>query len=413
MENNYSLDLPNLPKELRLILEILRNETEDCLREFNKHFFTDIDWEFFLHLSLHHRVYPLVYLKIIKLNGNSIPAYVIQTLYKEYKQNTFRMLQLSGEMEQVSKLFNENEVPLLFLKGPVIAHDIYGDISLRTSKDLDILIPKVELAKTEKLLMSFGYEKMSAPTAFNEWKWDNHHFSYFHPQKRIQIEIHWRLHPRPSKEPNFNELWKRKRMSMLTNYPVHFLGNDDLFSYLIAHGARHGWFRLRWLADIDQIVRKNINLNKNNRLQRQCLHQHLGGQEHLLVGQALILASQLFNTPINDEMQKLTEEKRFKKVAKMGVFYINEMSLLDYSISEDVCVNNDKHSLKSNLQKSFYVHLYLFSLKTNLQKFLFFIKLFYPSSADTKTLKLPKPLQFLYFPLHPFLWAWRKTRKPL
>ena len=31
------------------------------------------------------------------------------------------MLHLSGEMEQVSKLFTENEIRTLFLKGPVLA----------------------------------------------------------------------------------------------------------------------------------------------------------------------------------------------------------------------------------------------------------------------------------------------------
>ena len=31
------------------------------------------------------------------------------------------MLHLSGEMEQVSKLFNENKIRTLFLKGPVLA----------------------------------------------------------------------------------------------------------------------------------------------------------------------------------------------------------------------------------------------------------------------------------------------------
>ena len=90
----------------------------------------------------------------------------------------------------------------------------------------------------------------------NDWKWREHHLSYFHPEKGIQLEIHWRLHPPPSKEPSFEELWKRKRKSELTTYPVYFLGQEDLFLYLITHGARHGWFRLRWLIDIDKMVEK-------------------------------------------------------------------------------------------------------------------------------------------------------------
>ena len=59
------------------------------------------------------------------------------------------MLHLSGEMEQICKIFNENEIPLLVLKGPVLAADLYGDVSLRTSSDLDILIPIQDLEKVE------------------------------------------------------------------------------------------------------------------------------------------------------------------------------------------------------------------------------------------------------------------------
>ena len=96
-------------------------------------------------------------------------------------------------MEQVSKLFTENQIPLLFLKGPVIAADLYGDISLRTSRDLDILIPITHFERAEKLLLSLGYEKEPVLSVLNDWKWRDHHIVYFHPQKCIMLEIHWRL----------------------------------------------------------------------------------------------------------------------------------------------------------------------------------------------------------------------------
>ena len=54
-------------------------------------------------------------------------------------------------MEQVSKWFIENEISTLF-KGPALAHDLYGDVSLRTSCDLDILIPINQLEKAERIL---------------------------------------------------------------------------------------------------------------------------------------------------------------------------------------------------------------------------------------------------------------------
>ncbi len=388
MDNKYSLDLSSLSKELRLLLEILKTEDYKSISLVKNELYIDIDWVGFLKLAWHHRVYPLIYSKLKKADDNRIPAYVIQSLYKEFQKNTLQMLLLSGEMEQVSELFTENQIRLLYLKGPVIAADIYGDISLRTSKDLDILISITDLKRAEELLLSSGYEKEKevTPYVLNEWKWRNHHVIYFHPQKNIQLEIHWRLQPHPLKEPRFNELWERKRVSSLTSYPVYFLGKDDLLLYLISHGARHGWFRLRWLLDIDQMLRKGFELEDINPLISKY-------QNRRLVGQALILASELLKTHTNEGWEKLTEGSDSKKIAQNAIDFIKGTESLS-TITSSKC----------------YKH-YSLSLRSNLQSFFFFLILFYPSYADTMTLRMPKPLHFLYFPLRPFLVVWRKAIK--
>ncbi|MGJ3196264.1 nucleotidyltransferase domain-containing protein [Peribacillus frigoritolerans] len=389
MDNNYSLDLSSLSKELRLLLEILKTEDYESIGLIKKELYIDIDWVEFLQLAWHHRVYPLIYSKLKKVDDNRIPAYVIQTLFKEFKKNTIQMLHLSGEMELVSELFTKNQIRLLYLKGPVIAADIYGDISLRTSKDLDILISITDLNKAEELLLSLGYEKEVVPNVLNEWKWRSHHVVYLHPQKNIQLEIHWRLQPFPMKEPKFSELWERKRVSPLTSYPVYFLGKEDLLLYLISHGARHGWFRLRWLLDIDQMLRKGFKLQDINPFISKYKNRKL-------VGQALILVSELLKTHMDEGWRKLTESDS-KKIAQNALEFIKGTEPLT-------------ESLTSNMPSKYYKH-YTFSLKSNLQRFFFFLTLFYPTSAELLTLRIPKPLHFLYFPLRPFLWVWRKTRK--
>ena len=54
---------------------------------------------------------------------------------------------------------------------------------------------------------------------------------------------------------------------------------------------------------------------------------------------------------------------------------------------------------------------YLFKLMSPQQKLIFILSFLYPYPDDAKTLPLPKKIHFLYFPLRPLLWAWRKTRK--
>lgn len=387
MSNTYNLDLNLMSRELRLLLELLKiNDDDGIIR--NQWKFNNLDWELFFKLTMHHRVYPSIYLKLKELDDPLIPRQIINRLHQEYKKNTFQMLYLSGEMEQLSKLLTENQIRLLFLKGPVLAADLYGDPSLRTSKDLDVLISIHDLKKVEDLLLHAGYqrEKDGEPSVLNHWKWREHHLSYIHPDKGIQIELHWRLHPFPSKEPSYDELWERKRKSVLSAYPVYFLGQEDLFLYLMNHGARHGWFRLRWLLDIDKMVRNGLDIEKITLFIEKYQCCHVGGQ-------ALILAEHLLNTPLDTVVKKFTVENSAKKLAYQAVYFIQMIESLETIMSTKRYKN------------------YFFSLKTRMQKLISMLISFYPDVADAKTLSLPKPLYFFYFPLHPFLWIWRKTQQ--
>ncbi|WP_223546365.1 nucleotidyltransferase domain-containing protein [Priestia aryabhattai] len=375
-------------KELDFLLTLLReeNKSEEIIPS------KEINWSYFLKLVKHHRVCPLVYLKL-KDTPDAVPSNVIEALFQEYKKNTFKMLQLTGEMETLDKVFKENDIETLCLKGPPVAYDLFGDISLRMSKDLDILVREEELEKAESILFSLGYEKEEISTVLNEIKWRHHHIAYYHPNKKIQVEVHWRLQPRPMKRASFEELWSRKRESQVTKHPISFMGKEDLLLYLISHGARHGWSRLRWLKDIDQIVRKK-DINYKYFSELAIKHQ----QKHL-VGQAFQLAHLFFQTPVHKELQSIVNTKRANQLGGKALPFIKEM------------IQFHVHSQPKSLEKSY--KNYLFSIKTKRQKCYFLIISFYPNSLDERTFRLPKSLYFLYFLLRPFLWSWRKLKKPV
>lgn len=390
MENNFSLDLALIPKELKLILEIIKIEDVERFQANSSDWFKDIDWKLFLELALHHRVYPILSLKLKKFEVNLIPQNVIQILNLTYKKNTLQMLHLSSVMVEICKIFNDNQIKLLVLKGPILGEDLYGDVSKRTSGDLDVLIPIDDLAKIEELLIQLGYEKDDyIQTVLNDWTWRHHHVTYFHPQKNIKLEIHWRLNPGPGKEPSFIELWKRKRVSSLTSYPVYYLGREDLFLFLVSHGARHGWSRLRWLIDIKELVKQNINWVSLAKLLKK--HQFLN-----VAGQAIVLCSQLLSISITNEMKPLIKGKHPKMLAQAAIFYLEKMvNLHTDPVPEDISKYHKRH---------------LTFLMSRQQRIFFIISFLYPYPEDAETLPLPKYLHFLYFPLRPFLWAWRKTK---
>lgn len=390
MENNLSLDLTRVPKELKLLLEIIKDENNLNLKKFMNEG-EDIDWELFKELAIHHRLFPLLVGKLRKMEGQYIPRDLFQDLDQLYKHNTFRMLHLTREMEMICKSFNDNQIKSLVLKGPILAADLYGDLSLRTSADLDILVPITELDKAKQLLIDLGFERDGEiQPVFSDWKWRSNHHTYFHTQKGVKCEVHWRLYPLPGKEPSFDELWERRRVSSLTNYPIHYLGREDLLLYLASHGARHGWSRLRWLVDIEKLLKQEINWTFFYEQLNKYKKQHI-------VGQAILLSSQLLKTIIPQEMEILVSSKIAQSLAQRALFYCEHM------------VNLSENTLPSMETK--YFNRYLFSTMPNYQKILFTITSLYPSKSDVETLPLPKKLYFLYFPLRPFLSIWRKKRK--
>lgn len=382
MDNNFRLDSAPFSDELNLLLSIMRSDQVEI---------TEIDWDRFLDLARHHRVYSILYNHLRKTDDVRIPPQVRQALKREYQSNTFDMLRLSAQMEGLCTLFSDTGIRAIVLKGPVLAADLYGDVSLRTSRDLDILIPMQDLDQVEEFLKGQGYLKEEEyKTILNDWKWRHHHVTFIHKKTRVTLEIHWRLGPGPGKEPGFDELWERRRISTITSNPVYYLGREDLFLFLASHGARHGWSRLRWLADIDRILRQNLDFPKLYQLLKEFRQLHIGGQ-------ALILAKQLLHTPLTMDLESMTESKCAKQVANDALFYICQIiNLHTPPLPEHVSNYHKRH---------------LFSLMPTQHKILFVMSFFYPYPEDAETLPLPKQLQFLYFPLRPVLWAWRKTLK--
>ena len=145
MNNDVSLQKEELSDELRLLLSILVMDHGAKITFDIQELLHKTDWDKFIELARHHRVFPTLNLKLQKMKSTDIPTFVTQMFHRDYYRNTLQMLALSGEMEQLAKVFSENGIRSIFLKGPVIAADLYGDVSLRTSCDLDFLIPIKDL----------------------------------------------------------------------------------------------------------------------------------------------------------------------------------------------------------------------------------------------------------------------------
>ncbi|MEK0315280.1 nucleotidyltransferase domain-containing protein [Cohnella sp. 56] len=370
-----------VPRELRLILMLLRSPHHPSwLTDVERLVAEEIDWNFFIELTQRHRIYPTLE-RVIRENATLLPLEATAAIKKLCMTNVFQMLQLTSELDRINRIFEENHVRALSLKGPGLAYLLHGDISQRTSKDLDILVPIVDFERAEALLLQAGYKvDGDGPRILNEWKYKRRNDAYYHPEKGIQIELHWRLYANLGKEPTFEELWTRKKTVTFSNMQVHILNQEDLFFYLVIHGAKHAWFRLRWLEDIARLINLGFDWERTLRM----FETYHCSQ---LAGQALIMTSDLFGTPLTASMRRLTLTPKSKALARETLPFINA----------EISVEGSRQ-----------FNRYWYHMLSHRHKWAYLKRLLYPSFMDAQTLPLPRRLHFLYFPFRPFLWLWRR-----
>ncbi len=220
----------------------------------------NIDWAVFLSLAGRHRVVPQAY-RTIK---DSFPALLegpLEPLSVLNRQNTMQMLAHAGELLRVNAFCQKANIPLMVFKGPVHALEIHGGLANRQAHDLDLLTGNAYLDKIHEYLITLGYSRLNPPGGINKrlerfYIKEKNAYSYYHPGKKVTIELHWRLDryfellPIPT-----GELFKHQRPFILNGHSISTLSASHQVFYVLVHGMQHGWFRLFWLHDVACLVR--------------------------------------------------------------------------------------------------------------------------------------------------------------
>jgi hypothetical protein len=90
----------------------------------------------------------------------------------------------------------------------------------------------------------------------------------------------------------------RQRVEVAPGKSLPTLGPDELFAYLCAHGATHGWSRLKWLADVAALAGREEQ-SEIERLHARTVALGAGRS----AGQALLLSSILFGLDLPPKLR--------------------------------------------------------------------------------------------------------------
>ncbi len=390
---------PNISSELRLLLyslNVINEKQQKKLEHFLAH--TDIDWKNFVKLVVdRHRVTGPVYKNLMHYGQTFIPESVSGHLKKQYQQGALKMLAMTAELVKITGLFHKHGIRVLPFKGPVLGMQLFGDCGMRRSGDLDIVVPQESVPHAEKLLMSSGYKKVQPQNQFSRKQYKSVikksvHFIFFNPATQISVELHWKFFSDNICSVNFDSVWQNRQMIKIGQHQLPSCTLDDTVILLLIHGGKHSWRRLFWLNDIFLI----LNTYTSHDFQRLMDRVEALGIKRLTLS-AMILVETLFDFDLPEPIHKMAEkDKRIFFLVRTSLFHIKESDELNQRISFPFF--KIKHMLSN-----------FFLVSNSRYKTIFFLNVLFPS--DFGYLSLPDKFFFLYYPLRPFFWFFRKFTK--
>ncbi len=189
----------------------------------------------------------------------SIPDSVWMALESGARTARARALAGAAEVCRIDRAREAAGIPMLAIKGPVLARRAYGDVGARPFTDLDLLVSPDAVPRALALLAGLGYapDYRFTPRRDAWFRRVDGDYPLVHGTTGQLVELHARpLSRRFTGLAPFEALWERRILVPLGDRAIAALGDDDAFLLQALHGGKHRWERLEWVAAAGELLRR-------------------------------------------------------------------------------------------------------------------------------------------------------------
>ncbi len=332
-----------------------------------------VRWESLFDLADRHGVAPLLYQTLSTLEI-SIPANEFRYLRDAYHRNVHKALFLSRELIRILQHLGTLGFEVMPYKGLALAETMYGDIALRQSGDIDLLIHPQDLSRITAAVCELGYTPHASLSDAERRAYlkSGYELSFDGEAGPNLLEVQWDLQPRfYSVDFDMSSLFQRAAIVSIAGHPMKTPSPEDLLMVLSLHAAKHVWGRLIWLRDIAQIMALPLNWN--------WIEAQAGALGIVrILGVAMLLANRLLDASIPTGANSLIEEAAASNLADEIQHYI---------------VSEATYDVESAAY--FRLMLRLREKRSDRLRFLYRLALT-PGPSEWRAVRLPAPLFPLY-----------------
>lgn len=211
------------------------------------------DQERLLRLAGRHSLLPPLYRLLHRLAPLPEPwAEFSAALADQYHTSAADSLRLVREVLRLGGLLRDQAVSHLFFKGPLSAQVYYGDFSLRSCQDIDLLVSAARWPLVRALTHESGYHPLLPLDARGQAACliQRGELALKRRDDDLLLDMHLLLCPR-AHHLDFQEerVLARRLETKLGGGRAYTLSHEDQFIHACLHGAKHHWSALRLITD--------------------------------------------------------------------------------------------------------------------------------------------------------------------
>ncbi len=217
-----------------------------------------IDWGLATAAAERHGLLPLLCTHVEEVCPDLVPGRAMEELREKYERYRVWSAQQYAHLSLVLAMLSTFGIPAIPLKGPVLALALYGELSLRQSGDLDLLIQRPDFDRAKSVMLSLGFRPVYQLSPEQERRYLASECEYPMGQARTgqRVELQWDFVPAYfSLRLPVDRFWERAETARIAGLTVRSLRAEDTLLTLCVHGGKHAWSRLAWLCDVAELVR--------------------------------------------------------------------------------------------------------------------------------------------------------------
>lgn len=241
----------------------------------------DVAWSALVAQASRHGVAPIVHGHLHALGADRTPPEALDALAGAARACVALNLRLRDELSRLLAAFSRAGIPALPLKGPVLADLLYPAPLLRTTGDLDVLVPAADAVRAGRALEAIGYARSA-----DAEQGADYHTIYTREAGAVVVELHHALGERHVSGLDAQALWRAATRTSWRGQPAWKMALPDLLLYLAFHAVKDGLASLRALVDITLLVERHRDELPWAALADRATAAHLGPAVYLALGQA-------------------------------------------------------------------------------------------------------------------------------